>query len=100
MDIRITGRHLTITDPIRQYAISKVNRLPRYFDRVSNVDVIADQHGYNHEVEIIVHVDGNDPFIAHSTGRDMYACIDDAVNKLERQLSEFKKKQRNYKHSA
>lgn len=100
MDIRVAGRHLTITDPIRQYAVSKVNRLPRYFDRVSNVDVIADQHGRNHEIEIIVHVDGNNPFIAHSKGRDMYACIDEAVSKVERQLAEFKKKQRNYKHSA
>lgn len=100
MDIRIAGRHLTITDPIRQYAISKVNRVPRYFDRVSNVDVVVDQHNRDYDVEIIVHVDGNDPFIGRSVGRDMYACIDDAVKKIERQLSEFKKKRRNYKHSA
>ena len=100
MDIRMAGRHLKITDPIRRYAISKISRLPRYYDRVANVDVIADQHGHINDVEIIVHVDGTKPFIGRSKGRDLYACIDNAVAKLERQLSEFKKKLRNYKHSA
>jgi hypothetical protein len=39
-------------------------------------------------------------FIAHDTQEDAYACIDGCIDKLERQLSEHKKKFRNRKHSG
>jgi ribosomal subunit interface protein len=37
-------------------------------------------------------------FIAHHDDGDAYACIDSCVDKLERQLSDHKKKVRNRKH--
>ncbi len=100
MNIRVTGRHLEITPAIRQYAEGKVARLPRYYDRVNSIDVVADRHEYDHAIEMIVHTDGAMPFIGKSSGRDLYACIDHVVHKLERQLSDFKSKRRDRKHRA
>lgn len=101
MEIIVSGRHLDITDAIRQYATDKVGRLPKFFDRVQVIEVIADKgeaHDNSQQVEIIVRAEHVDPFIARAAGNDLYACIDDAVEKLERQLREHKDKVRNRKH--
>ena len=49
-------------------------------------------------VEMIVNAEHKNMFIAHHDDGDAYACIDGCVDKLERQLSEHKKKIRNRKH--
>ena len=100
MEIIVTGRHMDITPAIRQYAMDKVSKLPRYFDRVQSIEVIAHKNDRQHEMEIIVHVDRSDPFLSKTTGSDLYACIDEAVNKLERQLTDHKDKLRNRKHPS
>jgi len=99
MEIKISGKHLEITDPIRDYAAQKSAKLPRYFDRITAIDIVADRNDtWSYEVEIIAHVERSDPFVARSRHEDLYACIDQTVDKLERQLREHKEKLRNRKH--
>ncbi len=101
MQIQITGRHLDITPAIREYAEDKTAKLTRYFDRISQIEVIAkkpDQRTF--EVEMIAHIDNHDHIVADSNGEDLYACIDDTINKMERQLTDHKEKLRNRKHPA
>lgn len=101
MEITVSGKHIEITPSIRQYAEEKVAKLPRYYDRVQEIDVIVDKgDNRQQEVEIIVKVEHADPFVVKVKGPDLYACIDDAVNKAERQLSEHKDKVRNRKHNV
>ena len=99
MEFTVTGPHFDITDANREYAQQKPEKLPRYYDRIQGIEVIADrtEHG-RYEIEIIVHVDHADPFVAHSDSHDLYACIDETVDKLERQLTDHKEKLRNRKH--
>lgn len=95
METRISGRHLDITPAIKEYASTKVAKLPRYFDRVQLIDIIAgkqERHGF--EVEIIVQAEGHDRFVGKVKHDDLYACIDGAVDKLERQLTDHKEKVR------
>jgi putative sigma-54 modulation protein len=101
MEIIVSGRHIDITDAIRAYATEKVSKLPRYFDRVQAIEVVADKaSAHGHAVEIIVRAEHVDPFIATVSSADLYACIDEAVDKLERQLTDHKEKLRNRKHGA
>ena len=101
MLVTVTGRHLEITDAIRSHAEEKVEKLPRYFDSVSQIEVIIDGNEGGHQcVEIIVHAEHNDLLIAKEVGDDTYACIDLAVHKLERQLRKAKEKQRSHKRTA
>ena len=101
MDIIITGRHLEVSDAIRQYTSEKVGKLPRYFDRVLEIEVVADK-GENHSfaVEVIVHVEHHEPFVAKHRAEDLYACIDAATDKMERQLTDHKNKLNDRKRSA
>lgn len=99
MDITVTGKHLEVTEAIRSYARNKAGKLPRYFDRIRQLEVLIDKRDHGHQaVEMIAHVDHHDPFLANVTGTDLYGCIDEAVDKLERQLTEHKEKVRNRKH--
>lgn len=101
MDIVVSGKHLEVTDAIRTYASNKVSKLPRYYDRIRTVDVLIDKKDHHsQDVEMIVHVDRHDPFVARSKGDDLYACIDQTVDKLERQLTEHKDKLRSHKHGG
>ncbi len=101
MEITVSGRRIEITQAIREYAEKKVTKLLRYYDRINSIDVIADRSNNTSpqvEVEVIVHVLKSDPFVVKVTTNDLYACIDQSVDKLERQLSEYKKRVRNFKH--
>ncbi len=98
MEIKVTGRHLEITEAIREYAENKAGKLPRYFDRTKVAEIIAERIHDQFEVEMIAHVDRADPFVAHAKGHDLYACIDELVSKMERQLTDHKDKLRNRKH--
>ena len=99
MEIIVSGRHIDITPAIRDYASEKVSKLPRYFDRIQKIEVVADKNDHDHELEIIVQVERADPFVCKVIGDDLYSCIDEAVRKLERQLTDHKGKLRNRKHN-
>src|SRR3972149_1021775 len=45
MEIKVSGRHIDITAAIREYASEKVLKLPRYYDRVQEIDVVLDRRG-------------------------------------------------------
>lgn len=99
MDVIVSGKHLEITEPIRAYAMEKAGRLPRYFDRVIQVEIVLDKSdSRHHEVEFIVHIPNHDHIVATGKHEDLYACIDETVSKAERQLHDHKEKTKNHKH--
>ena len=96
----ITGKHIEITDAIREHAQEKVEKLPRYFDSITQIEVLVEgNEGGKQCVEVIVHAEHNDLLVAKEVGDDVYACIDIAIHKLERQLRKAKEKQRSHKRA-
>ena len=101
MLVTITGKHIEITEAIRSHAEEKVAKLPRYYDSVSQIEVVIDgNEGGKQLVEIIVHAEHNELLVAKELGTDTYTCIDTAVHKMERQLRKAKEKQRGHKASS
>ena len=98
MRIDVIGRHMTVTDAIRQYAEQKLDKLPKYWDGVQQMTAVfeQDRHG-KFKVEIRVDVVKHQDFIAHTDGDDLYACIDLCVDKMTRQLTDFKERLKNSK---
>jgi len=98
MQTIISGRHLTITDAIRQYAEEKAARLPRFYDRITMLEVVADTQPHDRfKIEMILDVNHSEPLIATAEDADIYACIDRAVDRLERQLRDHKERVRDHK---
>jgi putative sigma-54 modulation protein len=91
MQITITGHHLDITDSLRDYVNSKLSRLERHFDQVTNIDVILSVEKLRQTAEATVPVNGSKLF-ANAEDQDMYAAIDALVDKLDRQILKHKEK--------
>ena len=95
----ITGKHIEITDAIREHAEEKTAKLPRYYNSINQIEVIIEgNEGGKPSVEIIARAEHSNIFIVKESGDDVYVCIDIAARKLERQLKRKKEKQRNNKH--
>lgn len=100
MEIRLTARHVTVTDDVRNYVESKAQKLPRFYDRIHDIEVILDHASDQFTAEMIVRADNKQTFVASESGPDTFALIDLIVDKLERQLTKHKEKNRNHKHDA
>lgn len=90
-NIKITGRHVEITDPMKDYAIEKISKIERFMNRIIDVNVIMDIQRFDHRVEIILKA-GNIKITSQASSQDMYASIDKAVDKLEAQIRRYKSK--------
>ncbi|MHC4981888.1 MAG: ribosome hibernation-promoting factor, HPF/YfiA family [Planctomycetota bacterium] len=94
MNITVEARHMEVTDAIRQYAKSKASRLPRYYDNVQSAEVILDAEADEFVVEIVVTAKRKSTFVATHRGSDMYASIDQCMDKVVEQLRRHKDKVR------
>ncbi len=93
-DLRITisGRHVTITDAIRDYAREKVERLEKYFHGITTAQAKLSVEGVQHSAEIILMAAGGATIIGSASSNDMYSAIDIVLEKVERQLKKHKDK--------
>jgi len=91
MQLNITGHHVEITDPLRDYVTGKMEKLERYFDHVTNVHVVLSVEKLRQKAEATIHITGNDLF-ADAEDADMYAAIDALIDKLDRQIKKHKEK--------
>ena len=101
MDIKISGRHLEITPAIRQYAEEKANRLPKFYDLVQDIEIILEvADGRMMRAEVVVIAEHKNRFVAQHEGNDLYGCIDQAMHKVQTQLTAHKERFRNRKHNT
>ena len=94
----VSARHMDVTEPLKTYAEQKTDKLHKYFDRIQEIEVIFDNGKDEVQVEMIVNAEHKAMFVAHHKDGDAYACVAGCVDKLERQLTDHKKKLRNRKH--
>lgn len=102
MRIEVTGKQLEVTPAVREYVETKCGRLPKYYDGVQEIVVVLSPHNHlnEFEVEVRVDVEKHDDFIARVRGSDIYECIDLSIDKLTRQLTDFKEKLKNTKRGT
>jgi putative sigma-54 modulation protein len=91
MQIDLTGHHIELTDPLRNYVSEKFERLERHFDNVTDVHVILSVEKLRHKAEATMQLSGGKLF-ADNTEADMYAAIDGLTDKLDRQIKKHKEK--------
>jgi putative sigma-54 modulation protein len=91
MQLIVTGRHVSVTGAMKQYAREKLGRIMTERPHLNEAHMIMDVQKYRHLVEIAVRGKDLELFCREETS-DMYASIDSAVAKLERQLRRFKER--------
>ena len=100
MQIIVTGRHVEVTEAVRDYVQSKAGKLPRYYDRIHEIEVVLDHESEQFTVEMIVRAGRKHTFVVSEAGPDTFALIDLITEKVERQLTKLKEKNRNRKHDG
>jgi putative sigma-54 modulation protein len=91
MQLSVTGHHVEVSAPLREYVVSKIEKIERHFDHVSDVHCILTVEKLRHKAEATVIVNGGRIY-ADATEEDMYAAIDGLVDKLDRQVKKYKEK--------
>ena len=86
MLIDITGRHVDVTDTIKEYARRKIQKVAEEFPAVESVHVILDIQKYRHIAEIVVQGRHHMRLEASEASEDMYASIDLVSDKIAKQL--------------
>ena len=99
MNLNITGHHLEVTESIRDYVTSKLDKVIRHFEHVTAVHVILSVSKLKQKAEVTVHVRGKDIFV-ESEEADLYAAIDLMTDKLDRQVLKHKEKKNDHTRDA
>ena len=92
MRIDVHGQQIEVTQALRDYVESKLERLPRHFEQPLDVRVLLNVDKVEHRAEANITIAGK-VLHADATGVDMYAAIDLLADKLDRLLMKHKEKQ-------
>lgn len=104
MNLTISGHHLDITPPLRDYVLSKLDRVTRHFDQVVDINVLLTVENLKEKerrqkAEVTLRVKGRDIFI-ENCHHDLYAAIDQLVDRLDRQVCKHKAKMQDHHHES
>jgi putative sigma-54 modulation protein len=90
LPITVTGRHVSITEAIRDHANSKLENIHLDYPKIIEAKVILDVQNYRHIAEVILYCANHITIEATTETDDMYASIDGTVSKIARQMRKFK----------
>ncbi len=91
MQVSITGRHVDLTEPLKDYVNDKLGHLKHSFDHVVDVHVVLGVEKHRHRCEVNMAANGINIHAKHETD-DMYAAIDGVIDKINRQLKRYRAK--------
>ena len=97
MQINLSGHHVEITPALKSYVETKLTRLERHNDRITNVAVILGVEKLRQKAESTVRISGGKIY-ADAESQDLSTAIDLLADKLDRQLIREKEKQKDHKH--
>ena len=91
MIIKVTGKNIEITDAIREYIEKRMERLEKFEGKNTEVNVLCSVEREEQIVEIQISHDGD--FIkVEEKNEDLYASVDLATDRAERQLRKEKER--------
>lgn len=104
MNLTISGHHVDVTTALREYVVTKLDRVNRHFDQVVDITVLLSvqklkEKERRHKSEVTLHTKGKDIFV-ETAHEDMYAAIDQLMDKLDRQVCRHKDKLQDHHHTA
>jgi len=91
MQLSVTGHHVEVSAPLRDYVVNKIEKIERHFDNISDVHCILTVEKLRHKAEATISFNGSKIY-ADATEEDMYAAIDGLVDKLDRRVKKHKEK--------
>jgi putative sigma-54 modulation protein len=88
--IQVTGRHVSVTDAMKEYCRRRLACLHLDYPKIIEVQMILDVEKYRHTADVILHCSNHITLEASTESDDMYASIDQVVDKIARQMRKYK----------
>ena len=92
MQTKISVRHGHLGDATQQYIREKAEKLLRYFERLTYIEVTVDLKNEYPTVEIVARAEHKHEFVASESNTDILAAVDLVEHKLENQIRRYKEK--------
>lgn len=90
--VSVTFRHTQPTEALKHYAEQKIHRVGKYFSHPLDAHVILAVDSKERQVaEVELHTHGT-MILGKEQHQDLYAAIDLAIDKIERQIKKQKEK--------
>jgi len=84
--VQITERHCEVPREARERAETHVAALAKYSPRATAADVVFMEENVERIVEVIVHIDGEEPVVARAEDTEFRGALDKVVDRLSRLL--------------
>jgi putative sigma-54 modulation protein len=85
MKVHFTGRHVELSDALKQHAQGRLDKLASFLDDIIDVHVIFSvEKQHRHTAEITLKT-RSASLVASAESQDMYSSLNQAVDKLEAQ---------------
>jgi putative sigma-54 modulation protein len=93
VQIEISTRHGHVSEQTQAKITTKLEKLTRFFDRISAIEVTIDlEHREAPSVDLRVSAKHKHDFLATDQSENLMAAIDNVVEKMEQQLRKYKQK--------
>ena len=93
MQIKISTRHGRISDQTQEKITAKMEKLSRFFERLTAIEVTIDlEHRDTPAVDLKVSAEHKHDFVASDRSENLLGSIDNVVVKMEQQLRKYKQK--------
>ncbi|HAA37717.1 MAG TPA: ribosome-associated translation inhibitor RaiA [Firmicutes bacterium] len=89
MKLIVRGKNIEVTEALKDYAERKISKIDKYFAYETEAQAALSVERGMHKIEVTVLINGMILRAEVATG-DMYASIDQVVDKLERQIAKYK----------
>lgn len=90
LPITVTVRHEQVTEALRDHAHKKIEGLHLDYPRIIEARAILDVQKNRHIAEIILFCANHITIEAHTEGKDMYAALDETIEKIARRMRKHK----------
>ena len=101
MSLRISGKNLDIGETLRQRIDEKIEAaIAKYFDGSVNGHVVITPDGSDYYTDCTLHLASGVTLQADGRARDPYASVDQAVNRIEKQLRRYKRRLKDHHGSG
>ena len=88
--IQVTGRHVSVTEAMKEYCRRRLACLHLDYPKIIEVQIILDVQKYRHTAEVILQCSNHITLEASVESDDMYASVDEVVDKIARQMRKYK----------
>lgn len=97
MRVQVTARHCSVSDALLSRTEEQIQKLSRYDPRIASAEVIYTEENHSNKTEVVLHVDGAEPVVAHAEDDEFRSALDKTVDRLTRMLKRERQQHRDHR---